>query len=75
MANELAVLPEAQMPAAPTASSTEFLMYNCGTEYAHTILNVAGEGDVTITNETTGQVCKIVGLTNAATGNVNRWIE
>lgn len=75
VSDELMVLQEAQMPPAPTAASTEFLMYNCGTEYAHTVLRAAGEGDVTLTNLTTGQVCVVKGLTSAATTQLNKYVE
>lgn len=75
VSNELMVLQQAEMPAAPTTASTEFLMYNCGNQYAHTVIQLAGEGDVTLTNLTTGQVCEIKGLTNAATTTQNKWIE
>ena len=52
-------------PAPPNVSSTSFLLYNPGTERAHTIFRIAGNvGDgMLIRNLTTGQRCKIVNLT------------
>lgn len=59
------ILPATMMPPTPSASDIGFLLYNCGTERAPLTLRLAGDvGDngLTIENETTGQVCKIVGL-------------
>lgn len=52
-------------PAPPGAGSTSFLLYNPGTERAHTVFRIAGNvGDgMLIRNLTTGQRCKIVNLT------------
>lgn len=74
VSHELMVLPEDKMPAAPTTSSSSFLMYNCGTEYAHTVLKVAGNGTVTFTNQNTGQVCSVT-MTMAGTTSVSKWVE
>lgn len=58
------LLPAAITPTPPSASSTSFLLYNPGTERAHTIFRIAGNvGDgMLIRNFTTGQRCKIVNL-------------
>ena len=52
------ILPAAVMPPAPTADSENFLLYNPGTETAHTIFRLAGSVDedgLLIRNFTTGQ--------------------
>lgn len=72
---ELMVLPEEKMPTAPTLASTEFLMYNPGTEYAHTVLKVSGNGNPVFTNVTTGQVCRITGMTDANTTNQGKVLK
>lgn len=58
------LLPSTMMPTAPTASSRSFLLYNPGTERAHTTIRLAGDvGEgLLIRNLTTGQRCKIVNL-------------
>ena len=59
------ILPAALKPASPTASSTNFLIYNPGTETAHTLLRIAGdvgENGLLIRNFTTGQRCAIKDL-------------
>ncbi len=60
------LLPAAMTPALPNVSSTSFLLYNPGTERAHTVFRIAGNvGDgMLIRNLTTGQRCKIVNLTD-----------
>ena len=60
------LLPAAMMPTPPNVSSTSFLLYNPGTERAHTVFRIAGNvGDgMLIRNLTTGQRCKIVNLTD-----------
>lgn len=52
------------MPAAPTTSSRQFQIYNCGTEDADTIITLAGSAPngMTITNLTNGNVCTITSL-------------
>lgn len=59
------ILPASMMPALPAPGDTAFLAYNCGTEKAPLMIRLAGDvGDgLTIVNETTGQTCKVVGLT------------
>ena len=56
------------MPVPPSASSTSFLLYNPGTERAHTVFRIAGNvGDgMLIRNLTTGQRCQVVDLTDAS---------
>ncbi len=56
------------MPTPPSAQTTSFLIYNPGTEAAHTIIRVTGDaGDgVIIRNFTTGQRCKIVHLKDSS---------
>ena len=59
------ILPAAVMPPAPTVDSANFLLYNPGTETAHTIFRLAGSVDedgLLIRNFTTGQRCKVTGL-------------
>lgn len=58
------LLPATMMPASPTVESRSFLMYNPGTEAAHTIIRVAGDvgSGMLIRNLTTGQRCRIVDL-------------
>ena len=52
------------MPTAPTLESRSFLLYNPGTEAAHSVIRVAGDvgGGMLIRNLTTSQRCKIVDL-------------
>lgn len=58
------ILPTSMMPPVPGVQDTQFLLYNCGTERAHTVIRLAGDvGDgLTIENVATGQRCGIVGL-------------
>lgn len=58
------LLPSTIMPAAPTLESRSFLLYNPGTEAAHTVIRIAGDvgSGMLIRNLTTGQRCKIVDL-------------
>lgn len=60
------ILPTAMMPAQPTAENRTLLVYNPGTERAHTLIRLAGDaGDgLLIRNFTTCQRCKVVGLTS-----------
>ena len=62
------ILPAAMMPPSPTVNSTSFLMYNPGTEAAHTIIRLAGDAGegLLIRNLTTGQRCKVAGLTGTS---------
>ena len=63
------ILPAALKPASPTASSTNFLIYNPGTETAHTLLRIAGdvgENGLLIRNFTTGQRCTIKDLKDSS---------
>lgn len=57
------------MPEAPTAGNSFFLLYNPGTETAHTVFRIAGDaGDdgLLIRNLTTGQKCKVVNLKDSS---------
>lgn len=58
------LLTATMMPAPPTLESRSFLMYNPGTEAAHTIIRVVGDvgSGMLIRNLTTGQRCRIVDL-------------
>ena len=58
------LLPAAIMPAAPTLETRSFLLFNPGTEAAHTIIRVAGNvgSGMLIRNLTTGQRCRVVNL-------------
>lgn len=59
------MLKTSEMPDAPSVDSKSFLMYNCGTETAPTVLTIGGtvdEDGLTITNETTGNTCRLVSL-------------
>ena len=59
------LLPATITPPPPNVNSTNFLLYNPGTERAHTVIRIAGNvGDgMLIRNLTTGQRCKVVNLT------------
>ena len=58
------LLPAAIMPASPTLETRSFLIYNPGTELAHTVIRIAGDvgSSMLIRNLTTGQRCKVIGL-------------
>lgn len=58
------LLPTAIMPAAPSLDARSFLMYNPGTEAAHTVIRIAGDvgSGMLIRNLTTGHRCKIIDL-------------
>ena len=60
----------------PITERTDFIVYNPGTEKAKVAIEIAGDvGDgIVITNRTTGQKCKFVGITKAETTNKNRYI-
>ena len=66
--NETGILPTSMMPESPSTDGDFFLLYNPGTEKAHTIIRIVGDvGDgLTIRNQTTGQRCKIVNLKSAS---------
>lgn len=59
--NETGILPVAMMPEAPSATGRFFLLYNPGTESAHTVIRMAGDvGDgLLIRNLTTAQRCRV----------------
>lgn len=56
--------------------STEFRLYNGGTEAAGVAISIAGDvGEgVTITNRTTGQSCSFTGISKTVTTNANKYI-
>ncbi len=58
------ILPTTMMPPAPKQTDRQFLLYNPGSERAHTRILLAGDvgNGLEIENTTTGQVCKITGL-------------
>ena len=58
------LLPSSMMPEALSIASRSFLIYNPGTEMAHTIIRIAGDvGDgMLIRNLTTGQRCRVIDL-------------
>ena len=58
------LLPATIMPATPSQESGSFLIYNPGTEPAHTVIRIAGDvgSGMLIRNLTTGQRCKVVDL-------------
>lgn len=62
------ILPSDIMPTPHDMGSTSFLLYNPGTERAHTIIRLAGNvgAGLLIRNLTTGQRCKITGLTESS---------
>ena len=70
--------PAASMrPAAPTASSKSFLVYNPGTEITPAIIRIAGSSgeEMIIRNKTTGQECMIRGMTAGMTGSAGKNLE
>lgn len=59
------ILQEEQMPEAPAANDTEFLIYNCGTQPCDTTIEIGGAGtEIKINNETNGSFCSLVALPN-----------
>ena len=58
------ILRRNMMPVAPTVSSTNFLLYNCGTQTCGTVLRVGGTANagLTITNHTNGTSCTLASL-------------
>ena len=63
------ILESQMMPTAPTTSSRQFQVYNCGTEDADTIITLAGSAPngMTITNLSNGNVCTLVSLPASGT--------
>ena len=57
------------MPAAPTASSRQFLIYNQGTQPCSAIIRIAGTAPdgLDIYNETNGSMCRLRGLPESGT--------
>ena len=58
------LLPASMMPASPMLETRSFIIYNPGTEAAHTIIRIAGDvgSGMLIRNLTTSQRCRIIGL-------------
>ncbi|MDO4354996.1 MAG: hypothetical protein Q4E13_00630 [Clostridia bacterium] len=58
------LLPARMMPAPPTAQTRKLLVYNPGTERAHTRIRLTGSvgSGLLIRNFTTGQRCRVVSL-------------
>lgn len=66
---ETGLLPAEMMPEAPAAGSSFFILYNPGTETAHTVFRIAGdvgEDGLLIRNLTTGQKCEVVNLKDSS---------
>lgn len=66
------------MPMEPTVASTEFLVYNPGTERCGLILQVAGDGidgTTVFHNEATNQTCTVMALSDTMTTDLQKWIE
>lgn len=57
------IIEEQYMPAAPKKAG-DYIIYNPGTEYADTVIRIAGTAPngVTIENRTTGAVCKLLAI-------------
>jgi len=72
------MIPAEMMPPDPAVDDTQFLLYNCGTEKAHTVLRIAGSVDstdgLTIRNNTNGTMCRIIGLDSSTVPN-GAWLE
>lgn len=58
------ILDQAEMPEAPTTSTSNFLIYNCGTETTDTVITIGGTAPngLTISNGTNNTVCSLVSL-------------
>lgn len=72
---------QAMVPATSYTSSfsgtKNFILYNAGTEYSPLSIAIAGNAGtngIIITNNTTGQQCKIVAMRSADTTNVNKFV-
>ena len=76
---ETGLIPEDMMPKAPAVDAESFLLYNPGTENTGLVLKVAGdtgeEGYVSFVNESTGQTCTLMYLTDELTTNAGMWVE
>lgn len=67
--HETHLLPYSMMPPSVSEDSTEFLVYNPGTEIGHSVIQFAGNtgsGNLTIRNVTTGDTCTIRNGLNTA---------
>lgn len=58
------IISKDEMPPTPTKDSRSFLVYNPGTETSDMIIRIGGSAPngLTITNETTGDVCRLLSL-------------
>ena len=58
------ILPSSQMPPAISAKTGNYLVYNPGTETTDLIIRIAGSAPngMTITNNTTGEKCELIGV-------------
>lgn len=61
------IMEESRMPKAIEASVGDYLVYNPGTETATTTIRIAGtaKSGITITNRTTGDICKLLAIPTA----------
>lgn len=64
MSSYCGIIEDSQMPAKPTASSRDFLIYNCGTESCGCVIRIGGSAPngLTITNDANNQKCKLLAL-------------
>lgn len=76
-ANETGLLSAAMMPAAPTSTASEFLIYNPGNVPCGLLISVGGnaQNGVTFTNMTTDQVCTLKGFSRAETTSVGMRVD
>ena len=70
-AEETGILPKAMMPAEPELADRSFMLYNCGTERADTVINIAGTfaDGLEIHNAANGTRCKIKDLSGLTPGS------
>lgn len=73
-------LPATRVPTNTAGTKTaQFIYntYNAGNANADTVIRIAGDtgAGVDIYNPSTGQYCRVIGLTAALTTNVSRWLE
>lgn len=71
------LIPETQMPPAPSVTDTSFLVYNPGTERTGLILRVAGDAPngLVIKNTTNGQELALLPFNQAVTTTAGKWFE
>ena len=57
------LLPSSEMPDAPEATDSSFLLYNPGTQPCNTLLQIGGAGtNITLSNAANGTFCKLHSL-------------